>query len=102
MSVRYNGKVLPQAGKLADVVAGLQKGRTDPLPVVLVDYLGEGGFEIPAGWTDWEELQKSGDELRMSRGGELEFYQADFNYPLWVLFSSGTTGKVCLFSLAWD
>jgi acetoacetyl-CoA synthetase len=26
------------------------------------------------------------------RGGELDFYQADFDHPLWILYSSGTTG----------
>lgn len=93
-SVRYNGKVLPQVAKLAAVVAGLQRGREAPLPVVLVDYLGEENLESPVNWIGWEELGREGDALRSASGAALEFYQADFNYPLWVLFSSGTTGKV--------
>ncbi|KAK4701849.1 acetoacetyl-CoA synthetase, partial [Phenoliferia sp. Uapishka_3] len=94
-SVRYNVKVLPQASKLATVVDGLKKGRKGELRVVIVDYLKEGNSEgIDKNWMKWEELGAKGQELRKeSREAEMEFYQAEFDYPVWVLFSSGTTGK---------
>jgi acetoacetyl-CoA synthetase len=45
-------------------------------------------FVLPYLGTDgnWEELSRSGD------AGELEFVQLPFDHPLWVLYSSGTTG----------
>jgi acetoacetyl-CoA synthetase len=43
----------------------------------------------PAGWPGaltWGQLRERGE------GAELEFEQVPFEYPLWVLYSSGTTG----------
>ncbi|MFC7342395.1 acetoacetate--CoA ligase [Saccharopolyspora griseoalba] len=50
---------------------------------VLVDYLGEGPLE---GALDWREL------LARNRGAALEFTPVPFEHPLWILYSSGTTG----------
>ncbi|KAL8292250.1 hypothetical protein RQP46_001716 [Phenoliferia psychrophenolica] len=95
VSVRYNGKVLPQTPKLAAVVEGLEKARATPLKVVLVDYLGEGDRKgVGKEWIEWEELMAAGEATRVKEGREeIQFFQAEFDYPLWVLFSSGTTGK---------
>ncbi len=38
------------------------------------------------GWLTWEELLARGE------GSELRFEQVPFEHPLWVLYSSGTTG----------
>jgi acetoacetyl-CoA synthetase len=51
---------------------------------VLVDYLGEGA-EL-AGTIGWDDL------LAQHRGAPLEFDPVPFDHPLWVLYSSGTTG----------
>ncbi|QUG99582.1 acetoacetate--CoA ligase [Saccharopolyspora erythraea] len=51
---------------------------------VLVDYLGNGA-ELP-GCVGWEEM------LARHRGAELTFDAVPFDHPLWVLYSSGTTG----------
>ncbi|WP_116041834.1 acetoacetate--CoA ligase [Amycolatopsis palatopharyngis] len=50
---------------------------------VLVNYAGEGALE---GAHDWDEL------LRAHEGAALEFDAVEFDHPLWVLYSSGTTG----------
>lgn len=94
-SVRYNGKRLGQRAKLAEVVKGLTEGkaRREELKAVVVDYLGEGAEPLPEGWLGWEELKRVGDGLKKEEE-ELRFYQGSFSHPLWVLFSSGTTGKV--------
>ncbi len=51
---------------------------------VLVDYLGEGA-EL-AGTIGWDDL------LAQHHGAPLEFDPVPFDHPLWVLYSSGTTG----------
>ena len=63
---------------------------------VLVPYLfeDEGGRDsdqtaVPAGWPGgltWQELCERGE------GSEPAFEQVPFDHPLWVLYSSGTTG----------
>jgi acetoacetyl-CoA synthetase len=50
---------------------------------ILVDYLGQGPVE---GALDWREL------LARNRGAALEFTPVPFEHPLWILYSSGTTG----------
>ncbi len=48
----------------------------------------EGGI-VPAGWPDgltWDELRSRGADT------PLRFEQVPFDHPLWVLYSSGTTG----------
>ena len=96
-AVRYNGKRLGQRAKIAEVVKGLLPGRQRKLEVVMVDYLAENEEVIGAGeegWRTWQSVLEIGEGLEAA-GGEMEFYQAPFDHPLWVLFSSGTTGKVC-------
>lgn len=51
---------------------------------VLIDYLGNGA-ELPDA-VDWAQL------LDRHRGAELAFEPVPFDHPLWVLYSSGTTG----------
>ncbi|CAL99571.1 acetoacetyl-CoA synthetase [Saccharopolyspora erythraea NRRL 2338] len=51
---------------------------------VLVDYLGNGA-DLP-GCVGWDDL------LERHRGAELAFDAVPFDHPLWVLYSSGTTG----------
>ncbi|WP_243790902.1 acetoacetate--CoA ligase [Saccharopolyspora gloriosae] len=50
---------------------------------VLIDYVDAGRA---AGTHDWSEL------LERHRGAELTFDPVPFDHPLWVLYSSGTTG----------
>ncbi|MFL1378656.1 MULTISPECIES: acetoacetate--CoA ligase [unclassified Nocardiopsis] len=52
---------------------------------VLLDYL-RPGAEAPEGTLAWSALEASG------AGAGLEFAPVAFDHPLWVLYSSGTTG----------
>jgi acetoacetyl-CoA synthetase len=57
--------------------------------VVLVPYLApsaHASVRSPVPYSSWEEL------LERGRGVELRFEQVPFDHPLWVLYSSGTTG----------
>ena len=51
---------------------------------VWLPYLDPSGG-APPGWVDWADLTAS--------EGPLDFEAVDFDHPLYVLFSSGTTGK---------
>jgi acetoacetyl-CoA synthetase len=76
---RYGGKDFDRR----EVVAGLRAEIPSLEHVVLLDYLGAAG-EPPAGTIPWRDLVKQQEPL--------EFAQLPFDHPLWVLYSSGTTG----------
>jgi acetoacetyl-CoA synthetase len=76
----YNGRafdVRPTVEQLRDNIASLRA-------TVLVDYLGNGAT-LP-GVEAWDAL------LRRHDGAQLAFEPVPFDHPLWVLYSSGTTG----------
>lgn len=98
-SVTYNGKVLNQRQKLKSVVDGIRGLRTSPesreMKVILFDFVGNGFSALEKGDLKYEDILAEGKKLEeMSGKREIDFYQADFDWPLWILFSSGTTGKV--------
>ncbi|MBV61946.1 MAG: acetoacetate--CoA ligase [Nevskiales bacterium] len=73
---RYGGKVFDVREKLEAVRAAL----TTLKRVVMVAYLGE---TPPPGWLDWAELESEG----------CDYQPLPFDHPLYILFSSGTTGQ---------
>jgi acetoacetyl-CoA synthetase len=80
---RYGGKDFDRL----DVVRGLLAEMPSLEHSVLVPYLDANAD--PGGLTDsigWAELQERG------AGAELRFERVPFDHPLWVLYSSGTTG----------
>ncbi|MCW2993206.1 MAG: acetoacetate--CoA ligase [Conexibacter sp.] len=78
---RYGGKDFDRR----DVVAGLRAEIPSLEHVVLLDYLGTGaGDGRPEGMLAWRELIRQQEPLA--------FAQLPFDHPLWVLYSSGTTG----------
>jgi acetoacetyl-CoA synthetase len=89
---RHGGKDFDRRAVMGEVLAELPTVRH----TVLVPYLfeDEGGQDpdrtaVPAGWPGgltWRELCERGE------GSEPTFEQVPFDHPLWVLYSSGTTG----------
>jgi len=89
----YGGRRFDRRPELAAIAAKLPGLEA----VVLVDYLGTGvgDLSLPVGipvldWTDLSSAAGSpgaGDWL-----DELDFAEVPFSHPLWVLYSSGTTG----------
>jgi len=78
---RYGGKDFDRR----EVVAGLRAEIPSLEHVVLLDYLGTGAGEgRPEGMITWRELIRQQEPLA--------FAQLPFDHPLWVLYSSGTTG----------
>ncbi|MCW2705103.1 MAG: acsA2 [Blastococcus sp.] len=76
---RYGGRDFDRRGEVAEIVAGLPSLRA----VVHVPVL---GLDQPG--TPWDDVL-SGPAVPAA---EFEFAQVPFDQPLWVLFSSGTTG----------
>ncbi|ATY16002.1 acetoacetate--CoA ligase [Amycolatopsis sp. AA4] len=74
------------SGRKFDIRDNVQRLR-DEIPsletTVLVKYLGEGTLD---GVLDWNAV------LAEHAGGELAYEPVDFAHPLWILYSSGTTG----------
>lgn len=75
---RYNGK----AFDIRENVAELQRSLPSLRQTVLVGYLDPDA--TLDGTTPWAEF--------IARSGPLEFTPVAFDHPLWVLYSSGTTG----------
>lgn len=67
-----------------EVVAKLQAGLPTLVQLVTVPYLVDDASKDPSGSVGWAELV--GDPV------EPEFVRVPFDHPLWILFSSGTTG----------
>jgi len=83
----YGGKRFDRRGELTEIAAELPGLEA----VVVVDYLGDGG---EAAYLDagvpvlaWENFGPA-----EAADGQLEFAEVPFAHPLWVLYSSGTTG----------
>lgn len=66
----------------ADVVAELRAALGTVRHAIHVSYLAD--TPTPDGMTDWSEA--------VGTASPLEFEQVEFSHPLWVLFTSGTTG----------
>jgi acetoacetyl-CoA synthetase len=76
---RHGERAVERAAELE----GLRAGLPTVEHVVVLPYLHADGAP-PAGALDWARLR--------SEQGPLEFAAVDFDHPLWVLFSSGTSG----------
>ena len=80
----YGGKTFDCTKKLKEIVEQLPSVKK----TVIFPYA---GGELPLGdiphGTKWEEF------VRENQGEQLQFEQLPFNHPLFVMFSSGTTGK---------
>jgi len=87
-SYRYNGKVFDRM----DASAEIQRSLPTLKATVLVSYLNDdaplGGLK---GVIPWSELLQT-SALRQAQDERMLFEQVPFDHPLWVLYSSGTTG----------
>lgn len=98
-AVRYNGKVHDHLAKLRSVVEGLEHDRDEQeqrlegvvvIPHVKTHPVLEPHAGDAARWTSWDHFVAEGAS---AVDQPIAFEQLDFNHPLWILFSSGTTGK---------
>ncbi|MFO1169782.1 MAG: acetoacetate--CoA ligase [Hyphomicrobiaceae bacterium] len=77
----YNGKVLPLKDKLAEIIAKLPTLER----VIIVPYLGTAGEVASA-------LPKAMAWTAPPAGARPDFVRLPFDHPLYILYSSGTTG----------
>ncbi|KAJ7068285.1 acetoacyl-CoA synthetase [Mycena amicta] len=93
-AVVYNGKVHDHLPKVSAVLAGLAS-KSVPAPKVVIMNSLPYSQEWQAGWTTWDDFihQGEADKLGRTPSGEIIWYRASFNWPLWILFSSGSTGS---------
>jgi len=77
----YKGKAFDSQEKLVGILDSLPSVQK----VVMVDYTGNLNSEIISKSTSWNELTKASDEI-------LTFEQLPFDHPLYIMYSSGTTG----------
>ena len=97
---RYNAKVHPHIPKLTALLDGLKSRAGISPKVVLINHP-----DAPTSttgrdeWTSFGEFVKLGREKKLGRTaeGEIEWARLSFDWPLWILFSSGTTGACFLF-----
>lgn len=90
---RYNGKTVPIFPKLQDILAKLPSVKN----VIVVGQLysdREPREKFPAPqhsqkWWTWNEMVKQG----AGAPAEINFERVDAMTPVWILYSSGTTGK---------
>jgi acetoacetyl-CoA synthetase len=80
---RYGGKPFDKS----DAVNKILKDLESVEEVILVPYLNEkAGIETGKSWITWDIIQDAAH-------GDLFFEPVSFEHPLWVLYSSGTTGR---------
>lgn len=78
---QYNGKTFDRR----QVISELRSNLPSLEKIILVPYLNKNaGVEDFAGYENWQDL--------ITEGHELTFTQLPFNHPIWILYSSGTTG----------
>ncbi|KAI0832453.1 acetoacyl-CoA synthetase [Trametes gibbosa] len=95
-AVVYNAKVHAHLPKLKSLLAKLSDNAQLHPEVVVVRH----PFDVSRredwdpSWIDWTDLVAEGQAKKLGRtpDGEIEWQRLDFNWPLWILFSSGTTG----------
>jgi acetoacetyl-CoA synthetase len=76
---RYGDKIRDVCGEANTIREGLTSLRTS----VMLSYLGD--VDIDASWRSWESI--------VDHDGPLSFEPVAFDHPLYILYSSGTTGK---------
>jgi len=85
--VLYNGKIISQIDKLQEIVSTLDSDTLLKLiiiPRILSQPSLLQGFKKSLTWDDF---------LSTSTNEELRFEQVEFNHPVVIVYSSGTTGK---------
>ncbi|KAF8709107.1 AMP-binding enzyme, partial [Rhizoctonia solani] len=96
-SVSYNGKRHPHVPKLKSLLAGLQERKLESPKVVIIDTTRgtSSNSDLDQSWENWESFAARGASSKAGRNekGEIIWTRVDFNHPLWIMFSSGTTGK---------
>jgi acetoacetyl-CoA synthetase len=82
---RYGGKPFDRSNEVAQIVATLP----DLKKIIFLSYLDPQNTHLPSGNSELWNSVMNHDAIS---AGDFQFEQLPFDHPLWVLFSSGTTG----------
>ncbi|KAJ6485031.1 acetoacetyl-CoA synthetase [Mycena vitilis] len=93
-AVVYNAKVHDHLPKLSALISGLS-GKSPKIVIMHPIPYAEDRSRYLDGWVSWEDFIMQGEAEKLGRtpSGEIIWHRASFNWPLWILFSSGSTGK---------
>ncbi len=86
----YGGKVHDRSEALAEIVAGLPT--LESLVLISHPSLGATGGETPLRLREGVELTGWNEVVAAPNPPDLQFEPVAFEHPLWILYSSGTTG----------
>ncbi|KAF9055287.1 acetoacetyl-CoA synthetase [Hymenopellis radicata] len=89
-AVIYNGKVHDHLAKVSALLKGLSN---KPTVIIIESGVVQTG-DSQTEFSTWNEFVTQGQSQKLGRteSGEIKWYRGTFNDPLWILFSSGTTG----------
>lgn len=82
--VYYNGKTHPQHEKIAEIVSKLD-------PTMMVIFIQKDSSSVPQ--MDWDSFLSYGASSESNTFSDYLYEKFPFNHPLFILYSSGTTGK---------
>jgi acetoacetyl-CoA synthetase len=93
----YNAKVHDHLAKLTALLSGLADKSIKLSKIVIMHPIPypEDRSTWKEGWVSWKDfiLQGETEKLGRTSSGEIIWHRASFNWPLWILFSSGSTGE---------
>lgn len=95
-AVVYNARVHPHLPKLSTLLKDLSDRASINPTVVIIHTIPQPPVgEWSANWTSWEHFVQEGRVRNLGRTetGEIQWSRQSFDWPLWILFSSGTTGR---------
>ncbi|KAF8195880.1 acetoacetyl-CoA synthetase [Mycena galopus ATCC 62051] len=91
----YNAKAHKHLPKLTLLLAAKS---LNPAKIVIIHPIPhmEDRSAWKEGWVSWEDFLLEGEAKKLGRApsGEILWHRASFNWPLWILFSSGSTAIV--------
>ncbi|CAG7719865.1 unnamed protein product [Allacma fusca] len=88
-AVFYNGKVHNMGTKLTDILRELPS----VTKVVIIPFIDQEAHEMKMQSTTWVTSSEFLQRFRSSTVTSLDYEQVPFDHPLFIMYSSGTTGK---------
>lgn len=84
----------PHLPKLSALLDGLRSRFVIPSKVVIISNNTSDNSKWRSDWIGYQDFVSEGAKYKLGRdaSGEILWRRASFDWPLWILFSSGTTG----------